>query len=145
MFCLVYVYTCLFRLVLGFLYFFKYVRLLDFTFMFWLASALFLSKLGFLGKDLCMHDLACTCRLYSCIHRLVLASVMFLPKNLIFVCFVTALTCVFSVASFSYVSSPITICLPFNMFVCYHMSRLGFRLRFLNVNTIHSHVHALMS
>ena len=34
---LVYVYTCLFRLVLGFLYVFKHVRLLGFHFLFLLG------------------------------------------------------------------------------------------------------------
>ena len=88
-----------------------------------------------------MHDLAYARKLDSCVHRPVLACMMLLPKNPnFFFGFVFTLTSVFYVASFSYVSNSITVFLPFNMFVSYHMGRLGF----LNVNAIHSHVHALM-
>ena len=84
--CLVYVYICLFRIVLGFLFVFKHDRLLDFTF---LVFALFLCWLGFLGKDLRTHDLAYTRRLNSCVCRPVLAWMMMLPrKPYFFVCFV---------------------------------------------------------
>ena len=51
--------------------------------------------LGFLGKDLCMHDLASACRLNSCVHRPVLACVMPLPRNskFLFVLFLLSHVC----------------------------------------------------
>ena len=49
--------------------------------MFCLAFALFLCKLGFLGMDLCMHDLAYARKLNSFVYRPVLACVMSLPRN----------------------------------------------------------------
>ena len=48
--------------------------------------------------------------------------------------------CLFCVASFSYILSPITVCISFNMFICCHI----FRLWFLSFNAIHSHVYTLM-
>ena len=108
-----------------------------------MAFTLFLCKLGFLGKDLGTHDLAYACKLNSCVHRRSSVHDVVTQKpefKFFFFGFVSALTSVFYVASFSYVSNSITIFLPFNMFVSYHMGRLGF----LNVNAIHSHVYALM-
>ena len=85
-----------------------------------------------------MHGLAYACRLNSCVRRPVLACMMPLPRTLIFVCFVSTFTCLFRVASFSYILSPITACPSFNMFVYYHMFRLGFYACFL----LRCHEHA---
>ena len=109
--------------------------------MFCLASSLFLCKLGFLGKDLSMHDIACAHRLNSCVCRPVLTCVMLLPRNLNFClfCFYTHICILCSLLFICF--KPHKCLFTFNMFVCYHMCRLGFH----NVNTIHSHVPALMS
>ena len=96
--------------------------------MFCLACALFLCKLDFLAKDLHTHGLAYARRLNSCIRRPVLACMMPLPRNPNFCLFVSTFTCVFYVALFLNVSSPITICLPINMFVCCHMCRCMIRV-----------------
>ena len=113
--------------------------------MFCLAFALFLCKLGFLGKDLHTHDLAYARKLNSCVHRPVLACVMPLPRNANFClfCFCTHMCILCSLLFMCF--KPHNYFLPFNMFVYCHMCRLGFRLGFLNVNMIHSHGHALMS
>ena len=60
-----------------------------------LASALFLCKLGFVGKDLRTHDLACAHRLNSCVRKPVLVCVMPLPRNLnfLFVLFLHSYVC----------------------------------------------------
>ena len=97
-FCLVYVYLCLSRLVLGFLYVLKHARLLDFTF---LVIALFLCWLGFLGKDLHMHDLACACRLNSCRRRPILVAWCCYLKNLDFCLFWVCLHLFICIVSYS--------------------------------------------
>ena len=104
--CLVYVYICLFRLVLCFLYVFNHIRLLDLHFLLFGFYSVFVI-LGFLGKDLCTLDLAYAHRLNSCVRRLVLASMMSLPRNPnFFVCFVSVFICLLCVVSFSYVFKP---------------------------------------
>ena len=58
--CLVYIYICLFQLVSGFLYVFKYVRMLDLLFCALLCFAVLLKLLGWFP---CTHNPFCVRRL----------------------------------------------------------------------------------
>ena len=122
---------CFYSLGLHFCMFKMHVRLLEFPF--W-GYALFLVFLGFLGKNLRTHNLACIHRLDYEYAGLFLCT-SHCPKTLIF-CFLLFWFCFHMFVCLT--SFPMLLCFQcmfhmFNCLVCYHMLELGFILCFVKL------------